>query len=399
MTVSPQRWQLPDFIQDCLPPEAARLEALCTRLLDVCRVHGYELVMPPLLEFTDSLITGSGQDLALRTFQLVDQLSGRTLGVRADMTPQVARIDAQLLNRQGVTRLCYCGSVLHTLPASLTASRQPMQLGAELYGHAGLEADVEVIRLLATVLAAAGVAPLRIDVGHIGLFRALTRAAGVNEHMEQELFALLRAKDVPGLQQLCASLPEASCEGLLALPDLYGDADVLVRARQNLPQTAEVTAALDEMVALVKALEQCGSDIRVGFDLADLRGYNYHSGIMFAAYAAGSATALAAGGRYDDTGAAFGRGRPATGFSLDLRQIALVATTDTQASRGAILAPCPAEVDVTLEEAIGALRAAGEVVISALPGHPAAIWQTEAGCDRRLVKHGAAWQVLDGAGE
>lgn len=313
------RWLLPDHIQDTLPPEADKLEALRRRLLDAFRVHGYQLVMPPLLEYLDSLTTGAGQDLELRTFKLVDQLSGRTMGVRADMTPQVARIDAQLLNRNGVSRLCYCASVLHALPSTLTATREPLQLGAELYGHAGLEADVEIIRLLAEVMQIAQVPASRIDIGHVGLFRVLAARAGVEPDREELLFDLLQAKDVPGLREFVADMAEPWRGALMALPGLYGGAAVLERARACLPHDAEVTRAIDEMCALAQALV----DLPISFDLADLRGYHYHSGVVFAAYGNGAASALALGGRYDLLGGAFGRGRPATGFSLDLRQLAL----------------------------------------------------------------------------
>lgn len=377
------RWLLPDHIQDTLPPEADKLEALRRRLLDAFRVHGYQLVMPPMLEYLDSLTTGAGQDLELRTFKLVDQLSGRTMGVRADMTPQVARIDAQLLNRRGVSRLCYCASVLHSLPSTLTATREPLQLGAELYGHAGLEADVEIIRLLAEVMQVAQVPASRIDIGHVGLFRILAARAGVAPEREEPLFDLLQAKDVPGLGEFVAELAEPWRSALMALPGLYGGAAVLKRARAALPDDAEVIRAIDEMCALAAAL----ADLPISFDLADLRGYHYHSGVVFAAYGNGAASALALGGRYDLLGGAFGRGRPATGFSLDLRQLAL--GLPEALAIGAVLAPFGDEPG--LREAVFALRAAGEVVMIALPGHETT-WN-EAGCDRQLVRRAGAWVV------
>lgn len=377
------RWLLPDHIQDTLPPEADKLEALRRRLLDAFRVHGYQLVMPPMLEYLDSLTTGAGQDLELRTFKLVDQLSGRTMGVRADMTPQVARIDAQLLNRRGVSRLCYCASVLHSLPSTLTATREPLQLGAELYGHAGLEADVEIIRLLAEVMQVAQVPASRIDIGHVGLFRILAARAGVAPEREEPLFDLLQAKDVPGLGEFVAELAEPWRSALMALPGLYGGAAVLKRARAALPDDAEVIRAIDEMCALAEAL----ADLPISFDLADLRGYHYHSGVVFAAYGNGAASALALGGRYDLLGGAFGRGRPATGFSLDLRQLAL--GLPEALAIGAVLAPFGDEPG--LREAVFALRAAGEVVMIALPGHETT-WN-EAGCDRQLVRRAGAWVV------
>lgn len=377
------RWLLPDHIQDTLPPEADKLERLRRRLLDTFRAHGYQLVMPPLLEYLDSLTTGAGQDLKLRTFKLVDQLSGRTMGVRADMTPQVARIDAQLLNRAGVSRLCYCASVLHTLPSTLTSTREPLQLGAELYGHAGLEADVEVIRLLAEVMRIAEVPASRIDIGHVGLFRVLARQAGVPTEREEALFDLLQAKDVPGVEAFVASCPEPSRSALLALPSLYGGREVLDQAVGRLPDDPEIRAALAELRALADRL----ADLPISFDLADLRGYHYHSGVVFAAYGDGAPAALAVGGRYDQVGVAFGRGRPATGFSLDLRRLALD-LADALPS-GAILAPLVE--DEVLAAVVASLRAGGEVVMTELPGHDST-WR-EAGCDRRLIKRGGDWVV------
>ena len=384
------RWVLPDHIQDALPSDAHQLEALRRRLLDAFRVRGYQLVMPPLLEYLDSLTTGAGRDLALRTFTLVDQLSGRTMGVRADMTPQVTRIDAHLLNRQGVSRLCYCGSVLHTLPSTLTATREPLQLGAELYGHAGIEADVEILRLLAEVLRLAEVPASRIDIGHVGIFHALAARAGLVPGREEELFGLLQAKDVPELRRVLANVAEPARSALLALPELYGGPDVLDEAAARLPQDAEITALLDELRQLAAAL----ADLPVSFDLADLRGYHYHSGVVFAAYGADSPAALALGGRYDRVGKAFGRARPAVGFSLDLRELVWRLPTAT-AMAGAVLAPLDA--DAALAEEVAVLRARGEIVVTALPGHHGT-WN-EAGCDRQLVKRGDRWAVVSLQGE
>ncbi len=383
------RWVLPEYFQDVLPPEAEQLESLRGQLLDVFRAHGYQLVVPPLLEYLDALLTGAGQDLRLRTFKSVDQVSGRTLGVRADMTPQVARIDAHLLNRQGVSRLCYCGPVAHTLPASLTASREPIQLGVELYGHAGIEADIEVIRLLADVLRIAQVPTSRIDLGHVGLFRALIRLTDFDIEAERELFALLQAKDVPGLSARLAEVAEPARGALLALPQLYGGAEVLERARLALPASREVTSALDALAQVVAALD----GLPVSLDLADLRGYHYHSGIVFAAYGGNSPSALALGGRYDSVGAAFGRGRPATGFSLDLRELAQ--RLPPKELPGAILSP--AGEAPGLAEAVAQLRARREIVVDRVPGHDG-LWG-EAGCDRRLVLRDDTWVVVPLEGE
>ncbi|MCP5294239.1 MAG: ATP phosphoribosyltransferase regulatory subunit [Zoogloeaceae bacterium] len=383
------RWVLPEYIQDVLPAEARKLEGLRRRLLDAYHLRGFQLVSPPLLEYLESLLTGAGRDLRLRTLKLVDQISGRTMGVRADMTPQVARIDAHLLNREGVSRLCYCASVLHALPASLTASREPLQLGAEIYGHQGLEADIEVVRLLADSLAIAGVAASRIDIGHMGLFRALAAAASLTGDKEVQLYDMLQTKDVPALTDFLADVPEPQRAALLALPRLYGDRTVLERARAMLPAIPDVVRALDELERLAQAF----TDLPVSFDLADLRGYHYHSGMVLAAYADGVPGAIALGGRYDRIGESFGRGRPATGFSLDLRLLAR--GVDEIAEAGAILAPSGELAG--LKAAIDRLRARGEVVIASLPGHQGT-W-SEAGCDRQLVQRGGEWLVVPLQGE
>ncbi len=376
-------WLLPEAIEDLLPAEAAQVEFLRRRLLDEFVVHGYQLVAPPLLEFADALLAGNDADLNLRTFKLVDQLSGRTLALRADITPQVSRIDAHLLNRLGVTRLCYCGSVLHARPADLLASREPLQIGAELYGHAGLEADHEVIRLLARALQLADLPASRIDLGHVGIFRALTAGAALPSSHDQQLFDALQAKDVPTLRELTAGLAEPLREGLLALPDLYGGAEVLAGAAACLPALPEIAQALGELQRLADEL----ADLPLSFDLADLRGYHYHSGVVFAAYCAASPAAVALGGRYDSIGARFGRARSATGFSLDLRTLARVSRPRPAA--GAILAPWPG--DAALHAEIARQRAGGEIVIVALPGH-GGNWR-EAGCDRQLVRRNDQWII------
>jgi ATP phosphoribosyltransferase regulatory subunit len=310
-------WVLPEYIEDILPLEAARLERLRRELLDLFRAQGYELVMPPLLEYLESLLTGTGHDLDLRTFKLVDQLSGRMMGVRADITPQVARIDAHLLNRKGVTRLCYCGSVLHALPASPGATRELIQIGAEIYGQAGLAGDLEIQALLCRALAIAGVRGARLDIGHVAVFRAIVRAARVAAALEGELFEALQKKDVPGLIQLARGLDAKTRSALALLPELYGGPEVLALAAKKLPQIPELTRALATLRTLSKACP-----IPASFDLAELRGYHYHSGVVFDAYCEGVPGAIARGGRYDQVGRAFGRLRPATGFSINLRSLA-----------------------------------------------------------------------------
>lgn len=378
-----RRWLLPEAIEDLLPAEARQVEALRRRILDRFAACGYELVVPPLLEYVESLLTGSGRDLDLRTFKLVDQLSGRTLGIRADITPQVARIDAHLLNRAGVARLCYCGSVLHALPAGLLASREPLQIGAELYGHAGIEADIEIVRLLSQALGLGEIPTARIDLGHVGVFAALADGAALSGEARQELFGLLQAKDVSGLAETLAGMAEPWRSAFLALPECYGGVEVLDECARRLPDLPAVRNAIVDLRRLAAEL----ADLPLGFDLADLRGYHYHSGVVFAAYCAGSAGTVALGGRYDQIGQSFGRGRPATGFSLDLRVIARLAPP--AAAKGAILAPWPQ--DAALHGEVDRLRAAGETVMFALPGH-AGSWR-EAGCDRVLVPHDNKWII------
>lgn len=377
-----RKWLLPEHVEDILPPEAERIEALRRRLLEVFRVHGYELVAPPMLEYIDSLLTGTGSDLDLRTFKLVDQLSGRTMGLRADITPQVARIDAHLLNRRGIARLCYCGTVLHTRPRNLNATREPLQLGAELYGHGGIEGDLEIQRLVRRTLIAAGIENVRLDLGHVGVFRSLARRAGLPDELELELLEALQQKDRAGIESLTRDVGEPLRSALIQLTGLYGGVDVIARARAVLPGDPQIDEALRSLEALVR-----DSDDPTSIDLGDLRGYHYHSGVVFAAYSAGVAGAIAVGGRYDEVGKAFGRARPATGFTVDLRELARVATQAPK-PRG-ILAPIDRQP--ALEARIAALRAGGEIVIYDLPGHVAAA--DELNCDRRLVLRGGQWVV------
>ena len=381
-------WLLPEYIQDILPEEAWRIETMRGKIIELLRLSGYQLVAPPLLEYAESLLINDSQDMDVRTFKLVDQLSGRTMAVRADITPQVARIDAHLLNSKGVTRLCYAGSVLHTQPAGLMRTREPLQIGAELYGHSGLESDLEVQRLMLQALSAVGIAGVHLDLGHVAVFRALIKQAGIDAELEASLFGALQLKDVPALQALVAGLPGEVQKSLLALPQLYGSAeDVLQRARKLLPDSAEVRAALNE-------LEQAAANLRpladeIGIDLAELRGYHYHSGMVFAAYHAGSHDAIALGGRYDDLGKSFGRARPATGFSMDLRQLHALLPAATQAK--GILAPH--SNDAALQQAIAGLRGQGHAVVVDLLGD--STLRNELNCDRELILRNAAWVVVE----
>jgi ATP phosphoribosyltransferase regulatory subunit len=376
-------WLLPEYIEDILPPYARQAEELRRKWLDLFDTWGYEVVCPPLTEYLDSLLTGTARDLDLKTFKVVDGLSGRMLGIRADMTPQAARIDAHLLNRQGVTRLCYAGPALHTRPAALTHSREIFQVGAELFGYAGVEADLEVLRLLLAALGLAGLPEVRISLGHAGLFLTLVKAAGLSEARRLELFGALQGKDIPTLDALTADLPKQWSLAFRRLPDLYGGAEALDAARRDLPALPGIAKALDELAVLLAA----GEGAQLTLDLADLRGYGYHNGAVVAAYVGGQAQAVALGGRYDGAGAIFGRSRPATGFSLDLRCI------DDCMSRPdlkpGILAPTLA--DPALQARIDELRHAGERVVSELPGQEA--HRAESGCDRTLRFEQGEWRV------
>ena len=324
-------WILPEYIEDVLPAEAERIEALRRVVLDHFRSSGYRLVQPPLVEHLDSLLTGTGRDLELQTFKVVDPLSGRMLGVRADITPQVARIDAHLLNEPGVTRLCYAGSVLRAVPGSSAKTREVVQIGAELFGEPAIAGDVEVLSLILSALAQAGVRGLHLDLGHVGVYRALAAGAGIAGAEDTELFTALRAKDAPAVAELTAKLPAAWRSALTALPSLYGPAaEVLSAAATRLPDTPAIRNALSSLSALARsaALNVEASHI----DLADLTGYHYHSGAIFSVFTAGEPNSIGRGGRYDGIGKAFGRARPATGFTLDLRQLAGIVTRETGTS-------------------------------------------------------------------
>ena len=381
-----RRWLLPEHIEDILPADARTVERLRRATLDLFAIHGYELVQPPLLEYTESLLSGTGRDLDLATFRLADRLSGRQLGVRADHTPQVARIDAHLLNREGVTRLAYCGSVLHTLPAGMTTTREPIQIGAELYGHAGLEADLEVVRLMVRALSGAGLENLLLDIGHPAIFRALTAGTNLAADEAEALFHAVQQKDAPGVLGMHDLLGGQRAEAIALLTRLSGGVEVLEQARKNLPKNPDIALAIDELAQLAK--EATSPGLAVSFDLSELGGFNYESGVVFAAFSPDSPDALARGGRYDEVGRSFGRARPATGFTMDLRRIATLVGPTARAA--AILAPCVA--DKALDEEVARLRAAGEIVIADRPGHAAS--RAELGCDRILESREGRWAVV-----
>lgn len=383
---SVDRWQLPDGIEEVLPAQAATVEQLRRRLLDLFRSWGYELVIPPLVEFTDSLLVGLGRDLDLLTFKLTDQLSGRSMGVRADITPQVARIDAHSLAAAGVSRLCYAGSTLHTRPKSLMASRSPIQLGAELYGDDSPAADVEVIRLmLATLDAAQLQMDITLDLGHVGVYEAVLDAAGLDEALERQVFDCLQRKSVPDLHEVLAGVDERAAAMIVALVDLHGDESVLAEARELFADSApDALAAVDALQDVATDIRRQRPDLPIYFDLAELRGYHYHTGIVFAAYVPGHGQALANGGRYNGVGAVFGRARPATGFATDLKALTTLAALPAAGS-GAI--SMPDSDDPALLAVVESLRGQGEIVINTLGG------ATDPRCDRALVEQDDGWQV------
>jgi ATP phosphoribosyltransferase regulatory subunit len=380
-------WVLPDHIADVLPSEARHIEELRRELLDTARSYGYELVMPPQLEFVESLLTGTGEALDLQTFKLVDQLSGRTMGLRADTTPQVARIDAHLLNRAGVTRLCYCGSVLHTAPAKPHATREPLQLGAEIYGHAGPEADLEVLLLAIDCLQHAGVKDITVDLADARLVRSLLGGVTATQEQLEQVHAALAAKDAATLSELTAGFPVANRDGLAALVQLYGDDSVLLQAQIVFAANKAMHKPLANLKQLAASVLAAQPQIKVSFDLADSRGYAYYTGVRFAIYAPGATDALVRGGRYDEVGSVFGRNRPAAGFSLDVKE--LVSVVPARALKAAIRAPWGEAA--SLRAAVQGLRARGETVVCVLPSHEHEV--QEFTCDRELVEVAGQWVV------
>lgn len=384
-------WLLPDGIDELLPDDARRLESMRQRLLKLFDVWGYDLVIPPFIEYLESLLSGTGSDLDLQTFKLIDQLTGRTMGIRADMTPQVARIDAHHLRHDAPTRLCYLGTVLHTRPDGFAGTRSPYQVGAELYGHAGSHSDAEVLCLMIEALRAVGVQDLFIDLGHVGIYRSLAEQAKLNAEQEAVLFDMLQRKARPEIAEYLTELNLAADhrDRLAGLAMLNGDSDVLPRARALLEGAGEaVMQALDCVEQVAKRVNQRVSEISLHYDLAELRGYHYQTGIVFAAFVPGYGQEIARGGRYDDIGRIFGRSRPATGFSADLRSIIASGRIPVQ-PRHAILAP--AVEDTQLYQCIDALRTKGERVIMELPGQLGNV--IEMGCDRRLQQLAGEWVV------
>ncbi len=387
------RWLLPDGVKEILPPEARQVEGLRRRMLDLYHGWGYDLVMPPSIEYLDSLLTGTGNDLALSTYKVTDQLTGRLMGLRADTTPQVARIDAHSLPRQSTARYCYCNSVLHTVPANMLAGRTPLQIGAELYGHAGVESDIEVICLMLESLHVAGIdSTITLDLGHVAFYRALVEEANLTADEEARLFELLQGKALTELEQLLSTIQLSAqrIEQFRQLIHLSGDQTVLAKARQLLGGQSEATdQALADLTRVADAVAACYPGVQLYFDLSELRGYNYHTGMVFAAYVPQYGQALAKGGRYDEIGKDFGRARPATGFSADLKVIAELSGVLDQHSSGIF---APADFDVELHARVAGLRRAGSRVIYGLPGEQADA--AAMGCDRQLVRRGDSWDVV-----
>ena len=378
-------WQLPDGMEEVLPGQAEAVENLRRALLDLYRSWGYRLVIPPLMEFTESLLVGLGEDLDLLTFKLTDQFSGRTLGIRADITTQVARIDAHSLAENGVTRLCYAGSTLHTRPKSLMASRSPIQLGAELYGDDSLGADVEIVRLMLATLETAGLFDITLDLGHVGIYEAVLATAGLSREQEATVFDALQRKSVPDLNLALVGVDPNIAALIVALVDLHGDETVLEAARSLFADAVPgALMAIDALQEVACNLRRQSPELDIYFDLSELRGYHYHTGLVFAAYVAGCGQALANGGRYNDVGAVFGRARPATGFATDLKSLMAMLPT-TSARQQAI--SLPNADDPALNLRVRELRAEGEVVISCLSGSP------DSQCDRHLVECDGHWQV------
>ena len=384
------RWLLPEGIEEILPPAAGRLERLRRALLDLYQSWGYELVIPPLIEFLDSLLTGAGDDLELQTFKLTDQLSGRMMGVRADMTPQVARIDAHLLKRTGPVRLCYLGPVLRTRADGFGGSRSPYQAGVELYGHRGCDSDLEVLTLMLTTLQMAGIGDAHLDLGHVAIFRELVRQAGLHQEQEALLFEALQRQALPEIRAHLAAWNPACREPLLALAELNGGPEVLDEADARLATAgAQVGEALATLRRLTAALQRQWPELPIHIDLAELRGYHYHTGVLFAAYVPGQGQAVAQGGRYDEIGQVFGRARPATGFSVDLATLLLLGAVPEAVNAG-IYAP-PMADDPALERQVAMLRNQGERVIRALPGAEAE--PDDLGCDRVLAERQGEWMI------
>tara|TARA_R110002111_G_scaffold89368_4_gene139097 strand:- start:5561 stop:6742 length:1182 start_codon:yes stop_codon:yes gene_type:complete len=389
MTVS-DRWLLPDGVEDILPPLAGQIESLRRDVMDTCQRWGYQLVIPPLIEYLESLFTGTGHDLELQTFKLTDQLTGRMMGVRADMTPQAARIDAHTLGQEGITRLCYAGHVLHTRPKHMLTGRTPIQAGCELFGSASESADLEVISLMLEALRIAGLPRVHLDLAHVSIYESLIGEAEFDRDTSAAIFDAMARKSVPELDRLLGDCPSGSAGARLReLARVSGGPEALAEARRILTGASDnLSAALDQLSRVAEMLERDFPEVSFGFDFCELRGYNYHTGLVFAAYVPGHGDSVAKGGRYDAIGSDFGRARPATGFSLDIRALVTLGKRSVCRSK-AVWAP--ADNDAALEQVVSELRMT-DIVVRALPEDNGVDPSTR-GCDRKLVKQGDHWVV------
>ncbi|MBT8124917.1 MAG: ATP phosphoribosyltransferase regulatory subunit [Gammaproteobacteria bacterium] len=391
--MSKDRWLLPEGIEESLPDESAWLEIYRRKLVDMFSTWGYELVIPPMIEYLDSLLIGPSDDLDLQTFKLTDQLTGRMMGVRADMTSQVARIDAHMLKREAPTRFCYLGTVLHTRPSGRDLTRSPLQVGAELYGHSGLDSDVEVICLMLEALSMVGIDDVLLDLGHVGIFTNLVNKAGLNELQQKQLQALLQQKAQPEYEKFLATcaLSDDRNKVFLSLMDLSGDTGVIAEAKQLLKDIdPEVIEYIDYVAKLSSRVVMRYPNIQLHYDFAALSGYRYQNGAVFAAYVSGQGGEIARGGRYDMIGKVFGRSRPATGFSVDLKALAKISPKTNAAVFGIY---APNDDDSALQDKIKQLRAQGERVICALSNQQGN--EKDVGCNRVLVKQEQQWVVKD----
>lgn len=390
MTIT-NRWLLPEGVEEILPPKAMQLEQLCRTVIDLLSTWGYEFVIPPMIEYLESLLTGTGEDLDLKTFKLTDQLSGRLMGIRADMTPQVARIDAHLLKRDVPTRLCYLGSVLHTRPGKSGETRSPLQLGAELYGHAGVASDIEIVKLMLATLKQVGINQTYIDLGHIGIFRTLSAESSLDDEQRNAVFEALQRKAKDELKTIYDEwkVSNKAGKGLLELIDLNGDVSVLDEAKKIFSKlnSPEIMNYVDEVKTLAEAIQD-QTNVTINIDLAELRGYHYHTGMVYTAFVPGKGEGIAFGGRYDDIGSSFGRARPATGFSLDVKSLLKFQTIE-QSSVDKIFAP--ASSDASLQNKINQLREEGEIVIQQLQGQTSKA--TDMDCNKELVEKNGDWII------
>lgn len=387
MTIT-NRWLLPEGVEEILPPKAQKIEQLSRTIIDLLSTWGYEFVIPPMVEYLESLLTGTGEDLDLKTFKLTDQLSGRLMGIRADITPQVARIDAHLLKRDTPTRLCYLGSVLHALPGKSGETRAPLQVGAELYGHSGVASDIEIVKLMLATLSLAGINQTYIDLGHIGIFRTLSSDSSLNDEQQAQVFEALQRKAKDELKSLYKewNITNAASTALLELVELNGDITVLDEAKKLLGKLSPESAQyIDEVKVLADSITD-QSDVSINIDLAELRGYHYHTGMIYTAFVPGEGDGIAFGGRYDDIGSAFGRARPATGFSTDVKSLLKQQTTINKTSSRIF---APAVADMTLHEKINELRKTGNIVVAELEGQQASA--SEMNCDQQLSLENGEW--------